>query len=478
MMNKLFKSFLTAILVVFTLLLSLPNIQTIKAGTVPIFPTLPIEVMLDDTVIPENNAFTLKIIEVSTSNYRDPVAGGFSATYLNTGGSFDISGNVPTYDDTSYGKNYYYLIEMVDDLNHNYFVDKTIYILKVKIDSEGGVTSESFTTSMPGYNYTYSGTIKFNNKTVKRTSLRIENQLTDNIVDTETDFTYTFTTNILGTFNYTGSKTGTLQNEGTFTLKGGEYILLENLPTDEFSSYYDVEQTGSYTGYIGFRKISNTSFMFEENKQYIMKFLNSKTTQEIPVSTNLIIKNNVIGNGADPNKEFTFNVILFNITMSGGEPYNGQDEFLGIKLKHGETYTISGVPGGYNYVVEEVESNQDGYTTTSIDDEDRIKAGFDSIAIFTNFKDGPAPTPSSTPTPTPPPSTPQPTKVPDKQRTCQDDGFPVGYYWDANKQACVRPAYVVPATSDNNQTVAYVVTIALGLIAVYMFNKTKKQNNI
>ena len=128
--------------------------------------------------------------------------------------------------------------------------------------------------------------------------------------------------------------------------------------------------------------------------------------------------------------------------------------------------------------MEEVESNQDGYTTTSIDDEDRIKAGFDSIAIFTNFKDGPAPTPSSTPTPTPPPSTPQPTKVPDKQRTCQDDGFPVGYYWDANKQACVRPAYVVPATSDNNQTVAYVVTIALGLIAVYMFNKTKKQNNI
>ena len=471
-MNKLFKSFLTAFLVVFTLLLSLPNIQTIKADTNPIFPTLPIEVMLNDTVIPENDAFTLKITEVYNSNYRDPVVGGFSTTYLNIDGSFNISGNVPTYDNTSYGKTYYYLLEMEYDLNHNYFVDDTKYIIKVEIDDHGTLSSSNHTSFTPGYTRPYSGPIKFNNKTVKRTSLRIENQLTVGTVDTETDFTYTFTTNILGTFNYTGSKTGTLQNEGTFTLKGGEYILLENLPTDEFSSYYDVEQTGSYTGYIGFRKISNTSYMFAENKQYTMKFLNSKTTLEIPVTTNLIIKNNVIGNGADPNKEFTFNVSLMRYQMGGEEPYNGQSEFRGIKLKHGETYIISGVPGGFNYIVEEVESNQDGYITTSIDAEGIIKEGFDNIVVFTNFKDGPAPTP------TPPPSTPQPTKVPEKQRTCQDDGFPAGYYWDANKQACVRPAYVVPATSDNNQTVAYVVSIALGLIAVYMFNKTKKQNNI
>jgi hypothetical protein len=38
-------------------------------------------------------------------------------------------------------------------------------------------------------------------------------------------------------------------------------------------------------------------------------------------------------------------------------------------------------------------------------------------------------------------------------RTCQDDGYPAGYYWNAVRQACVIDnvgGYKVPDTSDRN----------------------------
>ena len=49
----------------------------------------------------------------------------------------------------------------------------------------------------------------------------------------------------------------------------------------------------------------------------------------------------------------------------------------------------------------------------------------------------PTPTPTDAPTPTTPPA-PNPTPAPTPAgRTCQDDGYPAGYYWSDAEQACI-----------------------------------------
>ena len=66
----------------------------------------------------------------------------------------------------------------------------------------------------------------------------------------------------------------------------------------------------------------------------------------------------------------------------------------------------------------------------------------------------PTPTPASTPTPTPAPTakptaapTAKPTAAPTQAPrvvTCQDAGYPQGWYWDESKRSCVAPAVVTP----------------------------------
>ncbi len=73
------------------------------------------------------------------------------------------------------------------------------------------------------------------------------------------------------------------------------------------------------------------------------------------------------------------------------------------------------------------------------------------------------PTPSTAPTPTPAPTakpteapaskpTPAPTAPVSTVVTCQDAGFPAGWYWNESKKACVAPMTPAPANNNNGGT--------------------------
>lgn len=81
----------------------------------------------------------------------------------------------------------------------------------------------------------------------------------------------------------------------------------------------------------------------------------------------------VSGNQGETDREFDFKITLSGTSTAniqaeevdgtyGGVLFqNGVAEF---PLKHGESKTITDLPAGLNYTVEEIEANQDGYTTT------------------------------------------------------------------------------------------------------------------
>ena len=82
----------------------------------------------------------------------------------------------------------------------------------------------------------------------------------------------------------------------------------------------------------------------------------------------------------------------------------------------------------------------------------------------------PIPTPTQTPTPPSKPADPAKPVAPANGRTCQDDGYPVGYYWSESAQACViNRVYVVPTTSETTNSLYYLalaITSLLGILVI------------
>lgn len=108
---------------------------------------------------------------------------------------------------------------------------------------------------------------------------------------------------------------------------------------------------------------------------------------------NMTISKTVTGKG-DTDREFTFIVTL---TDAAGKPLVGSYPYTGsksgeiangdsIKLKHGESVTIIGLPIGVQYTVAEAESNQDGYTTTAENASGYITEDSTVTASFVNDK--------------------------------------------------------------------------------------------
>lgn len=96
----------------------------------------------------------------------------------------------------------------------------------------------------------------------------------------------------------------------------------------------------------------------------------------------------------DEDKEFTFTVTLTDADgeeLTGTFPYTiGETEGTiasggTLKLKHGETAKITGIPEGASYTVEE--ETEDGYTTTKTGDTGTIDSTTPSEAEFTNTYD-------------------------------------------------------------------------------------------
>ena len=107
----------------------------------------------------------------------------------------------------------------------------------------------------------------------KTGSLTISKTVTGTAGDTDKLFTFTVTLDVGGTYNYTGSKSGTIGDGGTIQLKHGESVTISGLPegtsyavTESDNEGYEVTKTGD-TGTI--TADAATAAVFTNNKDAV-----------------------------------------------------------------------------------------------------------------------------------------------------------------------------------------------------------------
>lgn len=118
------------------------------------------------------------------------------------------------------------------------------------------------------------------------------------------------------------------------------------------------------------------------------------TWEKIPVpeqkTGGLKVSKTVTGNEGDTSRDFTFRVMLGNLSIEGryGDMtfHKGIAEFT---LKHGESKTATGLPAGIRYTVEEKDNA--GYTVTKSGDIGTIEENAIAVAAFNNHKSSTAP---------------------------------------------------------------------------------------
>ena len=198
---------------------------------------------------------------------------------------------------------------------------------------------------------------------VKTGSLMISNTVAGNEEEKKKDFTFTVTLSdkrITGVYGDMRFKQGV----ANIVLKHGERKSAINLPLG--TAYEVVEVESNQDGYITTSKGAKGKITTNAST---VEFLNSKnsTPTEPEVKTgSLMISNTVVGNEEEKKKDFTFTVTLSDKRITG---VYGDMRFkqgvASIVLKHGERKSAINLPLGTAYEVVEVESNQDGYITTS-----------------------------------------------------------------------------------------------------------------
>ena len=193
-------------------------------------------------------------------------------------------------------------------------------------------------------------------------------------------------------------------NDGRFRfmLRGGDLITFAKLPDEAL--YTVTEDTNNWNGYSTdiraygimmfddedaagepeeetYEQQSSVSGMIDKNAdQLLLTCVNHRGVGELAVSKLLV------GTGADASRSWTFRVRL---TDANGDPLtvnawtaNGEEKQLTVKetgalvtldasgmttltMRGGETRTITNLPNGTRYSVEEVSANTDGYYTSS-----------------------------------------------------------------------------------------------------------------
>ena len=226
-------------------------------------------------------------------------------------------------------------------------------------------------------------------------SLTVSKIVGGNAGEQDRDFTFKIelfdenNNSLTGSYNYTGSKTGTITSGDTVTLKHSESITINDLPVN--TTYKVTEVEANTDGYV--TNMTNDTGTITEGNITAM-FENIKT--EIPVLKGFLTINKTVTGAGDKNQEFTFkidftdasgNIINENFVYSGsktGTITSGET----VTLKHGESITIVDLPVGTRYKVTEIEANADGYKTTAQNTENVIDIDGE-IVSFVNHKDVP-----------------------------------------------------------------------------------------
>ncbi len=219
--------------------------------------------------------------------------------------------------------------------------------------------------------------------------------------DVNRDFTFTVTfksadgTPLTQRFNYEGSKSGTIANGEQITLKHNESITVKNIPDGTVYSVEEEKAEGYDT------TVTDGTGQIKAAEKQTAAFVNTKGGSDTG-DGKLTIKKSVTGNNGDHSRLFTFIITLKDEEgrpLSGSYPYDGSKSGTvasgeQIQLKDGEEITVSELPENTQYLVEEVEANQDGYTTSASNVSGTIAAGGSETAEFVNNKDKTTPPPN------------------------------------------------------------------------------------
>lgn len=126
----------------------------------------------------------------------------------------------------------------------------------------------------------------------------------------------------------------------------------------------------------------NISALFTGSTMVVVK--DRKITPNIG---HLSISKEVTGELGDTNKEFHFTITLDNKNINYTYPdITFENGVAHITLKHNEKVTIMNLPSDIGYTVSEIEANQDGYKTTSINEQGHILKDKTIEVKFTNNK--------------------------------------------------------------------------------------------
>lgn len=204
------------------------------------------------------------------------------------------------------------------------------------------------------------------------------------------DFTVTFS-NESELYSYIGYGVpdGTVKSGDTISLGHGDRIIIQGLPKG--ADYMVTEADYSESGYITVS--SGAHGTIEADAVLTASFTNTKN--EVPpaeaITGNLTISKTVTGVGADMEKKFEFTVTFdhapgdYTYTVNGttGGKIRSGDK---ISLSHGQSITITGLPAGADYRVEEGDYSAQQYTAMSVGTEGSIESRTTMIAAFTNTK--------------------------------------------------------------------------------------------
>ena len=171
-----------------------------------------------------------------------------------------------------------------------------------------------------------------------------------------------------------------------FTLTHGQSVTANRLPAGLTYTVIETPVEGYTTVWTGQNGTITKNIVAQA------KCVNEKLPV-IASTGSLSITKTVTGEG-DPEKAWTFSVTLKD---EAGADLNGSFSYSGsktgtltsgetIRIKHGETVTISGIPAGTQYEVTEAEANQNGYETTASGIQGNITENTTAQAMFTNMK--------------------------------------------------------------------------------------------
>ena len=232
-----------------------------------------------------------------------------------------------------------------------------------------------------------------NSKDIKKSNLTIKKVVSGTAGEQDRDFTFKIDlydekgSTLGGSFNYTGSKTGTITSGGTVTLKHNESITISDVPVG--TKYKVTEIEANTDDYVTTSDNPEGTILETGNE---VNFINSKEMKK----GNLTISKIVTGADGDQTKDFTFKIELFDendTELLDSFSYTGSK--MGtitsggtVTLKHNESITISDVPVGTKYKVTEIEANTDDYVTTSTNPEGTILETGNAVN-FINHKEIP-----------------------------------------------------------------------------------------